>query len=490
MAERWTRLASGPGDDAMVRSIRVGRGGGARVPDDVNDDDVTPLPAVLERSDGRAILHAPSAAERGAGPAALELDASHDLGELSDTAPHAAATLCERALLHAARPGACEPGIRRPGQVLEGKYRLCERLASGTMGSVWRAEHLALEVPVAIKFMQASAEGDRDMTRRFLREARIASALSSPHVPRVLDFGVDHGRPYMVMELLQGESLAHRLRRVGCLSPEQTASVLSPLAGALQRAHDLGVVHRDIKPENVFIVKVGEREHAKLLDFGVAKVRARQFDVSVSRDTAEGEMVGTPHYMSPEQARGATTVDHRSDVWALGVIAFECLLGYPPFVSSGLGNLLLQICTQPLPVPSRFGAVPVGFDAWFARACARLPEERFPSVLEAAAQLQNLCNGGRLEGPRRPASSRTWRAAWSWIAREVRRFVKPSDGGGLRRHLIVLGAASLLAGMAAGIACRGPIASRVASSHLAAEVSSTTHGPPGESGNGLLSKHR
>ncbi|HTV25927.1 MAG TPA: serine/threonine-protein kinase [Polyangiaceae bacterium] len=444
-----------------------GEGGGVRVRDDVNDDDVTPLPAVIERSAGDDMLHVDIASQLEARRAPTLRERAHDPAGLSDTAPHEAPTLSEHAPLLATSQHA-EPGFPQPGSVLEGKYRLSERLASGTMGSVWRAEHLALEVPVAIKFMQASRERDPDVPRRFLREARIASASSGPHVPQVLDFGVAEGRPYMVMELLLGESLARRLRRIGRLSPEQTANVLLPLARALQRVHDLGVVHRDIKPENVFIVRAGEREHPKLLDFGVAKVQKEQFDVSVSRDTAEGEMVGTPHYMSPEQVRGATTVDHRSDVWALGVIAFECLLGYPPFVASGLGNLLLQICTQPLPVPSTFGAVPVGFDAWFARACAHLPDERFPSVLEAASQLQSLCAHGRLEGPKRPAPTSPWSAAWRWIARETRRFVKPNEGGGLRRRIMLLTAASILGGVVVGIAHRGSVASRDASSQLAA----------------------
>jgi len=323
----------------------------------------------------------------------------------------------------------------RAGSVLEGKYRLVDPLAAGTMGCVWRAEHLALEVHVAIKFMQPNAEADADVPRRFLREARIGSALNSRHVAQVLDFGVERGRSYMVMELLQGESLARRLRRAGPLSPQQTADVFVPLAQALQRVHDLGVVHRDIKPDNVFIVQVGGREHPKLLDFGVAKVQKQQFDVRVSRDTAEGERVGTPHYMSPEQARGATSVDHRTDVWALGVMAFECLLGYPPFVASGLGDLLLLICMQPLPVPSAFGAVPVGFDAWFARACARAPEARFSSVLEAAQQLRALCAHGRLEGPKPPVRSNGWGALWRWLSSRARWIAGATEDRGQRRCL-------------------------------------------------------
>jgi serine/threonine-protein kinase len=178
-------------------------------------------------------------------------------------------------------------------------------------------------------------------------------------------------------------------------------------------------VHRDIKPDNVFIAQVNGCERPKLLDFGVAKALKTQFDVSVSRDTAEGERVGTPHYMSPEQARGATSIDHRSDVWALGVMAFECLLGYPPFVASGLGELLLQICVRPLPLPSAFAAVPVGFDVWFARACARAPEARFSSALEAAHQLRTVCDHGRLEGPKPPMRPRAWDGLRSWLARSL-----------------------------------------------------------------------
>jgi serine/threonine-protein kinase len=329
---------------------------------------------------------------------------------------------CPPLLTPGAEPGATlmASGFPAPGCVLESKYRLVSPVALGSMGSVWRAQHLALDAPVAIKLMQPGTDSDVDVRRRFLREARIASAVRSPHVVQVLDYGVERDVPYIVMELLRGESLAQRLRRVGRLSPAQTAAIFVPLAQALQRAHALGVVHRDIKPENIFIVQDGERELTKLLDFGVAKVSGRKFGVNVSRDTAEGEMVGTPHYMSPEQARGATTVDHRTDVWALGVIAFECLLGYPPFVASGLASLLMQICAQPLPVPSARAPVPVGFDAWFARACARAPEERFATVVEATRQLGSICADGRLTSAKSFVVPDAWRWVWRHCVRASR----------------------------------------------------------------------
>jgi serine/threonine protein kinase len=354
-------------------------------------------------------------------------------------------------------PGS-EAAFPKSGLVLEGKYRLSHRLASGNMSSVWFAEHLVLAVPVAIKFLRSVADGDGDVRRRFLREARIASAVRSPHVAQVLDYGMARDVPFIVMEFLRGESLARRLLRRGFLSPEETAEILAPLGHALRRAHELGVVHRDLKPDNLFIATDGERELTKVLDFGVAKVRERGFGVSVLRDTAEGEIVGTPHYMSPEQARGAPDVDHRTDVWALGVIAFECLLGFPPFVGDGLAGLLVAICARPAPVPSALGPVPKGFDAWFARACNRAPEARFSNLEEAARQLRCVC---AQPTPRWPGRSMLA------IARSSR---SGSERSGARRSrlrwLAALALVSLLGGAATGAARRSSQASRAAAQSL------------------------
>jgi eukaryotic-like serine/threonine-protein kinase len=168
----------------------------------------------------------------------------------------------------------------------------------------------------------------------------------------------------------------------------ETSQILGQLSHALTHTHHRGVVHRDLKPENIFIVEEGGQQTIKLLDFGVAKVKGRQFGSLESRDTQSADIVGTPQYMSPEQLRAAPSVDHRADVWALGVIAFECLMGRPPFVVGDFASLASQICAGPLPRPSRFGAVPRGFDAWFTRACARDPARRFSSVRLATSELQ------------------------------------------------------------------------------------------------------
>src|SRR6185295_5648963 len=229
-----------------------------------------------------------------------------------------------------------------------------------------------------------------DAMRRFLAEARIAAAARGPHVVQVFDYGVDQGNPYLVMELLEGESLAERLRRVACLSAPETAEVVLQVASALERMHELGIVHRDLKPQNIFLVE-GDELLVKILDFGVARVSDQALLTTLTPGTRTGDLIGTPNYMSPEQLQDRRSLDQRSDVWALGVVAFECLLGRLPFVATHLAGMILAICSGPLPVPSLLGAVPRGFDSWFARACARDPDRRYPSATEAALALHALC---------------------------------------------------------------------------------------------------
>lgn len=271
---------------------------------------------------------------------------------------------------------------RTPGEILGGRYRLIRPLGQGGMGSVWKAEHLSLNAAVALKLIEGPAHPDASATERFLREARLAASLRSPHVVQILDQGIDGVTPYIAMELLEGESLAERLDRVGCLSPAETARVIQHLARAMTRAHEAGIIHRDLKPENIFIVRNDDEELFKVFDFGIAKVEA-----PTGNATRTGSLLGTPSYMSPEQAEGASNLDQRTDIWALGVIAYRCLLGKLPFCEPTLPQLVLAICARPLPVPSQRGPVPEGFDAWFARACARSRAERFESARRASAEL-------------------------------------------------------------------------------------------------------
>ncbi|HET7538640.1 MAG TPA: protein kinase [Polyangiaceae bacterium] len=281
-----------------------------------------------------------------------------------------------------------DPALLRD-RVLVGRYRLDERLGAGGMGSIWRAHHLVLQAPVAVKLIDREAVPDEETLGRFMREAQSAATLRSPHVVQILDYGVDDKLPFIVMELLEGENLAQRLRRLGRLGCAETARIDTHIGRAMARAHEANIVHRDLKPENVFLVRNEDEEIAKVLDFGVAKVTVGALGEQGSR-TRTGSILGTPYYMSPEQAQGNKTVDHRSDLWSLGVIAFECITGKRPFYSDGLGDLVLQICIRDIPVPSEVSSVPVGFDAWFARAVARDPEARFQSARELSDALREV----------------------------------------------------------------------------------------------------
>ncbi len=285
-----------------------------------------------------------------------------------------------------------DPALLRD-RVLVGRYRLDERLGAGGMGSIWRAQHLVLAAPVAVKLIDREAIPDDEMLGRFMREAQSAATLRSPHVVQIIDYGVDEQLPFIVMELLDGENLAERLRRMGRLPSADTARIVTHIGRAVGRAHDAGIVHRDLKPENVFLIRNEDEEIAKVLDFGVAKVPTAALGGELGTRTRTGSILGTPYYMSPEQAQGNKAVDHRSDLWSLGVIAFECLTGRRPFYSDGLGDLVLQICIRDIPIPSEMGSVPPGFDAWFARAVARDPETRFQSARDLTDSLREVLGG-------------------------------------------------------------------------------------------------
>jgi serine/threonine protein kinase len=278
------------------------------------------------------------------------------------------------------------------GKILAGRYCLVEQLGKGGMGSVWRAEHLALRSPIAIKLIDLETTESYDAQVRFMREAQAAANLRSPHVVQVLDYGVDDGTPFIAMELLEGESLGTRLGRLGRLSVNETSNIVSQTARAMTRAHDAGIMHRDLKPDNIFLVGNDDEEIAKVLDFGIAKN-----NLALSADgfsaTRTGAVLGTPYYMSPEQIQGEKNIDCRTDIWSLGVIAFECITGERPFDAETLGGLVMAICARPIVVPSTLGAVPPGFDAWFAKSVARDVNDRFTSAKEQAAVLRQICEG-------------------------------------------------------------------------------------------------
>jgi len=246
------------------------------------------------------------------------------------------------------------------------------------MGEVWAAQHISLEIPCAVKFIHGESASQPEVRMRFQREAKAAAQLRSPNVVQILDHGVYENVPYIAMEYLDGEPLNARLKRRVRLDAFETFRIISGVGKGLGRAHAAGIVHRDLKPENIFLVHDEDGETPKVLDFGVAKSTT-----TLDSNTRTGALLGTPYYMSPEQAQGTKAVDHRADLWSLAVVTFRCLTGELPFKSTALGDLLIKIVTHALPVPSHLApGLPEGFDAWWERAAQREPDRRFQSAKE------------------------------------------------------------------------------------------------------------
>ncbi len=267
--------------------------------------------------------------------------------------------------------------MTHPGDVLGDRWVLHEKIDAGAMGEVFRAEHQVLGHAVAVKVLLPGMSRDQRAIERFLREARIAAKLRHPNVVRVEDYGLSSdGRPYLVMELLRGESLARLLARTPRLHPGVVLGLVKQIADALDTAHAAGIVHRDLKPENIFLVGPATAPTLKVLDFGVAKLTDAL--AAGGGATASNTLVGTPRYMSPEQARASRSLDGRSDLWALGILAYEMLVGRHPFKGEAIAELLVAILTHPIAPPTALRpALPAAIDGWCARALARNRADRF-----------------------------------------------------------------------------------------------------------------
>ncbi len=293
--------------------------------------------------------------------------------------------------------GVAPGGLMWPGVLVGGKYRLEAKLGQGAMGAVWEATHLGLSERVAIKFIDARYAASPGTRQRFETEARAMAKIRSRFVVSVFDTGrlVD-GTLYLVMERLRGETLHAYVKRRGLLSLAEAAEYACHVGRALGHAHARGVVHRDVKPSNIFLTDTPDDGRiAKVLDFGVAKLLGPLEGLSAGQ-TCQGVLLGTPQYMSPEQARGQGAVDHRSDVYSLGLVFYRMYTGQAPRAPGPIGDVIARILTEPLPRPSFARAdSPPGLDAWFARACAAEPSERFES---AAACVDALVAAAGLQG--------------------------------------------------------------------------------------------
>jgi serine/threonine protein kinase len=300
------------------------------------------------------------------------------------------------------------------GQVL-GSYRITEELSSGGVGTVYRAHHELLGRPAAVKILRASA-APHDAIGRFFTEARAASAIRHPGIVEVLDFGyAEDGVAFLVMELLEGETLVDRATRLGGRLPrEEVVAIAQRLLGVLVAAHAAGVVHRDIKPENVFLTqRVGFAPIAKLLDFGVSKILpaaqgTRDSDLDLTR---AGMVMGTPFYMSPEQARGDRDLDARVDIYGCGVLLYEALTGKKPFEAKSYNVLLWQIMTKsPKPVQQIRPEIPESVARVIEKAMSRAREDRYVSAASfISALVQARAEPGSAGTPRVPVAPPTER---------------------------------------------------------------------------------
>ena len=271
------------------------------------------------------------------------------------------------------------PATERVGTVLDGKLRIERNLASGAAGDVYEAHHLGLGTQVAVKVLRPGGGETADIRRRrFLREARVAARLHSPHVVRVFDIvAPEGGQAYIVMELLRGETLAERVARDGALPVTEAVELLRQAAHALGEMHAAGIIHRDVKPSNLFLAKEADgTQRVKLLDFGVAALR-QPLPSDESSITFTEAFLGTPRYMAPEQVRSSRTVDARADVWALSVTLHELLSGKPPFDGQTVIVVLNQIERGPPPDLAQLRpGLPAGLVALVRRGMSRDPDHR------------------------------------------------------------------------------------------------------------------
>jgi serine/threonine protein kinase len=279
------------------------------------------------------------------------------------------------------------------GTILEGKFRITREIGRGGMAAVYEAENIDIGKRVAVKVLAAELITSRVVRERFIREARAASAVRSPHICDVYDSGMFEERPFLVMELLEGESLYDMLTRLRRLDIPTVLAVATQTSRGLGKAHEANIVHRDLKPENIFVSKDEDGGLiVKLLDFGLAKFYepTNDGDPKTVRLTREGALFGTPAYMSPEQAKGQGEVDHRSDLWALGCIVYECLTGQTVWsVEQGVAMILAQVASAPLPRPTRIRPdLPPTFDSWFQKALDRDTAKRFQTARELADTLE------------------------------------------------------------------------------------------------------
>ena len=276
------------------------------------------------------------------------------------------------------------------GLILDDKYRLTNLLGQGGMGAVYCGEHLVLKKKVAIKFLQPGFGMEEQLVKRFYREAQAAAAIGHEGIIDVMDVGVaPSNEPYLVMEYLEGESLGQLLSRSTSLSIPAACAVMAPALQALHAAHTKGIVHRDLKPENIFLCYTnGKPPRIKLIDFGISKIMAAPENEKL---TQTGSIIGTPAYMSPEQARGNSNVDHRTDIFSMGVIFYQMVTGKLPFPGESSTDILVKIITgDPVPPTEVISDFSANTESIIMTALAKNPVDRYADALRFLSVLEQL----------------------------------------------------------------------------------------------------
>ena len=279
-------------------------------------------------------------------------------------------------------------GDKYIGAVIEGRYKIEHLLGQGGMGAVYAGRHIMVGKQVAIKFLHAEFVGKEEVVKRFYREAQAAAAIGHKNIIDVLDVGVFEGKePYLVMEYLEGESLSSMLERTGSIDLAAACGIMDPALRALSAAHAKGIIHRDLKPDNIFLVQnEGDAPIVKLIDFGISKFTRTS---GMSQLTQTGSMLGTPAYMSPEQARGDKNIDERSDIYAMGVILYQMLTGKMPFTGDHYNQLLINVLTSP-PTPPKeaYPGFPDEAEQLVLSTLSKVADERPSSALDLLESLK------------------------------------------------------------------------------------------------------